>query len=189
MKTRSRFFVANIVLGIVLAIFVIVDLIIFLIFNRVMYAVDFVDDMDWSSLIDEYAHEDYEYVNYRYSLLTLEDAYARKLGDEYNGQKAKSGYQFYMVHAMVHNAGTDYMNAKYLGLDFYGEEYSDVIWDYEIGDYDDPFYYTDQEIVPSCQTAEVEYLVQVQDDVTEFAVELTKDYETDSTDMIIVTLE
>ena len=191
MKTRSRFFVANIVLGIMLAVFVIVDLFIFLIFSRVMYAVDFVDEMDWNDLLDAYDDYDYnyEYVNYRYILVSLEDAYAEKLGTEYDGQMAESGYQFYMIHAMVHNAGTDYTETKYLDLDFYGEEYSDVIWDYMIGDYDDPFYYTNQEIVPSCQTAEVECLVQVRDGVTELNVELTEDYETNSKDMIIMTLE
>lgn len=197
MKTRSRFFVANIVLGVVVAIIVVIDLFIILSVNSAMRVVDLVDEMEWSDLLDELYEMDefdeyedyYEYVNYRYILVSLEDAYAERLGTEYDGRQAESGYQFYMVHAMVHNAGTNYMETKYLDLDFYGEEYSDVIWDYVIGDFDDPFYYSNQEIVPSCQTAEVECLIQVQDGVTEFVVELTEDYETNSKDMIILTLE
>ncbi len=132
MRQRSRFFVANIVLGIIFAIFFFISLTVTIVINETLGDVEGI----YGDLSEEYLYDDYSYENDVYSLLSIENADAQLIGEEYLGETAYEGYQYYRVEYQIHNAGTIYETLGYLDLDCQGEEDEDAYQEYYFDDSD-----------------------------------------------------
>lgn len=176
MRQRSRFFKANIVLGIIFAAILGIDFGIFRAGREAFNAIE--AELEMAAPEDFYWSEDWEsdYEAKVYPLPSMEQASVSLIGDEYQGRPAQDGYHFYEVKVLVHNAGTEYLITDYLNIFCEGEAEGDVYMEYE-GIAEGAFAYTNMEIIPSCQTAEKVMLIQVKDGTEKIMLYLYEDYE------------
>lgn len=170
MRKRSRFFVANIVLGVIFAVVFSISLVITLsvgsVFDEISPGEGWLDA--WSDLFDsDDSYDD----DVRYTIPVIRETSAQLLGSEYRGKEAYAGYQFCMVKLLIHNAGTKCLSPDYMDIACEGEADDDVYMDYGLYDYDSPMIYNSREVIPACQTAWVEQLFQVKEGVDHFTLE------------------
>lgn len=191
MRKRSRFFVANIVLGVIFAVAFLISLMITLsvkaVYDGFMLEGGWLLDQVTGSLGTDDSYSDYDDVSYM--LPVIQETSVLPVGPEYQGKEAYDGYQFYLVKLLIHNGGTECVVADYLDLRCEGEDICDVYLDYSIRDYDSPLAYSDLEVIPSCQTAWVEKFVQVKEGVSRFTLELVQDYDSESVQRVEIDLD
>lgn len=177
MKKRSRFFVANIVLGII-----------FIIELAIVLAIVFVG----KAAFDEFEHYGVatgQYDRDAYELLSVENASVQLLGSKYRGQQAEDGYQYYTVKVMVRNTGTLSAIADYIDIYCEGKEYDDIYMEYDYSEKEDDFSYSNLELIPSCQTAEVTVVAQIKNGVKDFSLKLCRNMDAEEYQTVDVYLE
>lgn len=177
MKQRSRFFSINIVLALVL--------IIILMFDMVLVNVGIYQG-DGSSISSE-EEDDLltydEYIDAIYTKLTIVDASIELLGEVYQDKVADIGYQYYSVKAMVQNTGTESQIVDYMHLYCETDEEYAVFTEYKEFS-DSPLAFSNLNIIPPCQTVEVELLVQVKQGVDKVTLCLAEEFEEEPYQMI-----
>lgn len=170
MRKRSRFFVANIVLGAIFAVALLISLVITFsvgeVFDQLSPGDGWLDA--WTDLFDS---DDSYGDDVRYTLPVVQETSAQLLGSEYQGKEAYEGYQFCMVKLLIHNAGTRCLSPEYMDFTCEGEAADDVYMDYSFNDYDNLIIYNNREVIPACQTGWVEQLLQVKEGVDHFTLE------------------
>lgn len=199
MQKKSRLFIANVVLGIVLAVLFCISIAVMAIFHGVFREVkreyesygwaepfdDFSDNNSswayedsWDSDVDWDYESNWDYESVYYSLPSITGAAAELIGPEYRDGTAFEGYQYYRVTMQVYNAGTEYMTAEYLDLTVEGEEYDDVYLYHEpYSGMSSEFDYVNQKVIPSCQTATVSFVMEVKEGVEDVTLGIFRDYE------------
>lgn len=186
MRKRSRFFVANIVLGAIFAVALLISLVITFsvgeVFDQLSPGDGWLDA--WTDLFDS---DDSYGDDVRYTLPVVQETSAQLLGSEYQGKEAYAGYQFCMVKLLIHNSGTRCLSPEYLDIACEGEAADDVYMDYSLNDYDNLIIYNNREVIPACQTGWVEQLLQVKEGVDHFTLECST-YDSQTSQLVEVDL-
>lgn len=170
MKVHGRFFWANLILGIILAVIAVADLII----GIALYTADKgmshseKSDMTWN--IEEGFQEEIQgSQTYQwYTRMKVEKAEAELLGDTCEGSQAKAGYQFYKVNICVKNEGTMSASGVCVSTSFQGTHAADVIeYREEHKEFDTNLEYSSYEVIPAAQSGIVTRIIQVKKGITE----------------------
>ncbi len=195
MKKRSRFFVANIVLGAIFGFCLIICLFVMAIFHEAFRQIDmesildnmedeWLYDADGNRIWNDYESNDSAY----YSLPYIESAAASRIGTECQGETVRKGYQFYELTLLVRNGGTAYLISDYLNLTCEGAEDDDVYMKYFFNEEYPVFYDSNLEIIPSCQTGTARIILEVKEGVREVTLSIYPDEDESSFDAITVDL-
>lgn len=184
---RSRIFIANVALGIVFCVFLLISVLIMLAMRLAFQGVEqeygayegsaglyeeFQTDTGSQEYEDGLRHEREVYL-----INSITGAVAKPLGSSYKGWTAQEGYQYYSVSMQVANAGTDYIFASEIRpmAECEAEDgariYPEADWGYE-----NILSYSSKEIIPSCQTGIVSCILEVKDGVEDVTLKIPKDY-------------
>lgn len=199
MQRKSRLFIANIVLGIVLAVILCISIAVMTMFYGVFremkqeyeaYSWGYIYDelsednsswdyeYEWDSDTDWDYESSWDYETVYYSLPSITGASAELIGPEYREEEAFEGYQYYQVTMQVYNAGTEYLPADFLDLSVEGEAYDDVYLYHEpYPETASEFDYVNQRMIPSCQTATISFVMEVKEGVEDVTLEIFQGYE------------
>ena len=199
---KSKLFIANIVLGSVFGVLLCISILSMVTFHFAFeevereyesqawdeyyedildsYAGNYDDGWDYGddwSYDDGWDYGDEDYGSWDdsvyYELPSITGAGAELIGTSYQEQEALEGYQYYQVTMQVYNAGTDYMIVDYMDLVVRGEEDNDVYrYRAPFLELNDPFQYSNLELIPSCQTAAVSFVIEVKDTVEDVTIEI-----------------
>lgn len=190
MQKKSRLFIANVVLGIVFGVLLCISIIVMVVFHVAFEAVaDSWDELydgiesgsDSWNYGDEWESDDsdsWDGDSVYYTLPSITGASAELLGPVYQDSQAMEGYQYYAVTVQVQNAGTDYLISDYMDIQVAAEEYEDIYFYYEpYTETNNEFAYSNLELIPSCQTGTVSFVIEVKDTVEDVTIGIFRDYE------------
>lgn len=164
MKKHGKFFVPNIVLGIILFFVIIANIFLPVFFSAVFTSVGSEGEMAvYEVASKETTESEYIYNNW-YSMLTMKEINAEYIGWEYEGRTAREGYDFYKITAKVQNDGNLYHDTNYVYIYFKGESYDNLIEEDNMPDEEmTELTYYNQVIIPPCLSADVVRILQVKE--------------------------
>lgn len=199
MKKHGKFFVPNIVLGIILGIMVLGDVLFMGVFSLgfkeirkeaeiydnygsgsesksdLTWDLEDSDDTEEASGISEgwEAGENPDDYYQWYELITVEAASLTLLGDTWQGIQAEEDTQLYLAEVTVRNQGTQNTAARYVSLYFEGEKYDDVEEIQEESNWDtmSDLEYYNRNIIPAGQSGTITQVLQIKNGVS--SVELS----------------
>lgn len=201
---KSKLFIANIVLTCVFALFFMISVAIVLLMRSSFHAVEAMyADYDWYGELYGYGNGGYDndygsdfigdYQKEVYEMPVMKNASVELLGTELLGQTAYDGYQFYSVKISVYNGGSEYLIPDYLDIRCQGVNDDDVYNEFpdteDEESWDNPFYYANMRILPSCQTGQVELFVQIKDGTKGVSLVLDRSFETGDVQTLEISLE
>lgn len=109
--------------------------------------------------------------NQNYDFILIEDIQAKPLGMQWQGQKAKQGYQYYQVEAKVKNQGTQEEPAGDLYISLTGDGAKDLIKTNKTDQGDDGLQLHREGVIPAGQTGLYQEILQVRDGVKNITFE------------------
>ena len=109
--------------------------------------------------------------NQNYDFILIEDIQAKPLGTQWQGQKAKQGYQYYQVEAKVKNQGTQEEPAGDLYISLTGDGAKDLIKTNKTDQGDDGLQLHREGVIPAGQTGLYQEILQVRDGVKNITFE------------------